>query len=640
MSLFAELKRRNVFRVGIAYAIASWLLLQVSDILVPLLGLQDSVQKIILLLLVIGFVPALIFAWAFELTPEGIKKERDVDRSQSVAPQTGRKLDRTIIVILALAVVFLLYRQMGNEQPGEPVTPSPQISNMPVESSAGLAGDTGLDKASLAVLPFVNMSSDPEQEYFSDGLSEELLNRLAKNDQLQVAARTSAFQFKGQNLDIADIGRQLNVANILEGSVRKAGNRLRITAQLIRVDNGFHLWSETYEREIDDIFAIQDDISLAISKALEAELGLKAASIEDQRPTTNLEAYNLYLQARYLLAQRGAQNMMEADDLFARAVALDPGFTSAWAGKAFNAALLFNYEASIDIAESLSMTLEAARHALALDPDNAEAYTAIGRAQSNNMAWPEARRNYERAYQLDPNDIGVINLYGDFQGFTLGNFDRAISLKQQAISLDPLSGVHHSDLALLFLAKGQFEEALVSARKAVSLSPDSIQRLEVLLYSLVMTGRYEEATALITRFKVSHQNNPMMESKLKEWQAAYYYARGDLENLQEKVSESISLLETDPNKLRGFGNAMIAFFGMRWQDPVEVLPWLKKALLEKDINLKDPVFFYLPERFSDDPAWLDFWNKPELKELLDIRRSHPYPSNGIWLPRIETDVRG
>ncbi len=640
MSLFAELKRRNVFRVGIAYAIASWLLLQVSDILVPLLGLQDSVQKIILLLLVIGFVPALIFAWAFELTPEGIKKERDVDRSQSVAPQTGRKLDRSIIVILALAVAFLLYRQTGNEQPVEPATQSTQVSNVAAEGRAGQEGDAGLAKASLAVLPFVNMSSDPEQEYFSDGLSEELLNRLAKNDQLQVAARTSAFQFKGQNLDIADIGRQLNVANVLEGSVRKAGNRLRITAQLIQVDNGFHLWSETYEREIDDIFAIQDDISLAISKALEAELGLKTASTDGQRPTTNLEAYNLYLQARYLLAQRGAQNMLEADDLFARAVALDPGFTSAWAGKAFNAALLFNYEAGITVAESLSKTLEAARRALALDPYNAEAYTAIGRAQGNNMALREARQNYERAYELDPNDIGVINLYGDFQGFKLGNFDRAISLKQQAISLDPLSGVHPSDLALLLLAKGQFEDALISARKAVSLSPDSVQRQEVLFYSLVMTGRYEEAAAFLDRFKQSNPKNDITKSQLKEWWAAYYYARGDLENLQDIVTECIGLLEADPEDSSGFGYALIAFFSLRWQDPVEVLPWLEKALLEKDINLTDPAFFYLPERYSDDPAWLGFWNKPELKELLDIRRSHPYPSNGIWLPRIETGGQG
>ena len=640
MSLFAELKRRNVFRVGIAYVIASWLLLQVSDILVPLLGLQDSVQKIILLLLVIGFVPALIFAWAFELTPEGIKKEKDVDRSRSVAPQTGRKLDRTIIVILALAVVFLLYRQTGNDQPGEPALPSPEVLENSAETSALKPVDAALQRASLAVLPFVNMSSDPEQEYFSDGLSEELLNRLAKNDQLQVAARTSAFQFKGRNLDIADIGRQLNVTNVLEGSVRKSGNRLRITAQLIQVDNGYHLWSETYEREIDDIFAIQDDISLAISKALEAELGLSMGSADSQRPTTNLEAYNLYLQARFLLAQRGAQNMLEADALFARAVALDPAFTAAWAGKAFNAALLFNYESSVTVDQSLSKTLEAANRALALDPGNAEAYTAIGRAQSNNLAWREARQNYERAFELGPDDIGVINLYGDFQGFKLGNFDRAISLKQQAISLDPLSGVHPSDLALLLLAKGQFEDALMSARKAVSLAPDSIQRLETLLYSLVMTGNYEEAAGLLARFKESHKGNDMVESRLNEWWGIYYYGKGDLENLQKTVSESIRLLETNPGGKSGIGYGLIAFFSLRWQDPVEVLPWLEKAFMEKSIILTDPVFFYLPERISDDPDWLGFWNKPELKELLDIRRSQPYPSNGIWLPRIETGGPG
>jgi len=323
MSLFEELKRRNVFRVGIAYGVASWLLLQLSDVLAPLLNLPETAQRYVLFALVIGFIPALIFAWAFELTPDGIRKEKDVDRSQSIAPQTGRKLDRTIIVVLALAVVFLLYKQFG-QRPGEPeqVAAQPAVENISPASTV----------KSVAVLPFVNMSSDPEQEYFSDGLSEELLNRLAKNNQLHVAARTSAFQFKGQNLDISEIGRQLNVAHVLEGSVRKSGNRLRITAQLIQVDNGYHLWSETYEREIDDVFAIQDDISSAISKALEIELGAETGASGNTQPTQNLEAYNDYLQARFLLAQRGEENMLKADELFTRAVALDPEFSSAWSG--------------------------------------------------------------------------------------------------------------------------------------------------------------------------------------------------------------------------------------------------------------------------------------------------------------------
>ena len=252
MSFFEELKRRNVFRVGIAYGVASWLLLQVADLVLENINAPEWVIQSMMLMVGLGFIAVLVIAWVYEMTPEGIKKESDVDRSQSVVGDTGKKLDRIVIAFLIVAVAVLLYRQSG-DQPIEPTIPAePTVAgSVSSETEAPIT-----IQKSVAVLPFVNMSSDPEQEYFSDGLSEELLNRLAKNDQLHVAARTSSFQFKGQNLDIADIGRQLKVANILEGSVRKAGNRLRITAQLIQVDNGYHLWSETYEREIDDIFAI------------------------------------------------------------------------------------------------------------------------------------------------------------------------------------------------------------------------------------------------------------------------------------------------------------------------------------------------------------------------------------------------
>ncbi|MDH4020499.1 MAG: hypothetical protein OEU84_12955, partial [Xanthomonadales bacterium] len=260
MSFFEELKRRNVFRVGIAYGVAAWVLLQVADLVLENINAPDWVIQAMMLMVALGFIAALVIAWAYEMTPEGIKKEADVDRSQSVTADTGRKMDRIIIGFLVDAVAVLLYRQSGNSSPEN------EAANIPAEAGVVTQADPALepDRKSIAVLPFVNMSSDPEQEYFSDGLSEELLNRLAKNDQLHVAARTSAFQFKGQNLDISDIGRQLKVVHVLEGSVRKAGNRLRITAQLIQVDNGFHLWSETYEREMDDVFAIQDEIAVAI----------------------------------------------------------------------------------------------------------------------------------------------------------------------------------------------------------------------------------------------------------------------------------------------------------------------------------------------------------------------------------------
>ncbi|MEE9597396.1 MAG: hypothetical protein V3V96_11530, partial [Acidiferrobacterales bacterium] len=218
-AVWGELKRRNVVRVAVAYAVVSWLILQLTDVLMPLLGLPEWVDRLVFLLLVIGFPLALIFAWAFELTPEGLRKEKDVDRAQSITPITGRKLDFAIIAVLAVALAFFV----GTHQ---------------------WDGETGnaenVDK-SIAVLPFVNMSSDPEQEYFSDGISEELLNVLSKIPGLRVSARTSSFQFKGENLDIVDIGQQLNAGLVLEGSVRKAGLKVRITAQLVDARSGFHL---------------------------------------------------------------------------------------------------------------------------------------------------------------------------------------------------------------------------------------------------------------------------------------------------------------------------------------------------------------------------------------------------------------
>ena len=250
-ALFSELKRRNVFRVGIAYAIVSWVLLQFTDVISPILDIPDWAPKLVFLLLALGFLPALIIAWAFELTPEGIKKEKDVDRSTSIATTTRRKLDYVIIGVLAVGIVILLVDKFS-QPTGSPASDATELS--------------------IAVLPFVNMSSDPEQEFFSDGITEEILNALAAVRQLKVAGRTSSFAFKGQNEDLRRIGDTLGVGHILEGSVRRSGSKVRIAAQLIQVDDGFHVWSDTYDRELTDIFAIQDEIAAAIIRQLKATL--------------------------------------------------------------------------------------------------------------------------------------------------------------------------------------------------------------------------------------------------------------------------------------------------------------------------------------------------------------------------------
>jgi len=619
MNLFNELKRRNVFRVGIAYAIAAWLLLQMSDILVPLLDLPESAQKLILLLLVIGFIPALIFAWAFEMTPDGIKKEKDVDRQASVAPKTGFKLNIAIIGMLVIALGYFVWEsRFAIEQTDERVEVVQDALIQPVSE---------VIEKSVAVLPFVNMSSDPEQEYFSDGLSEELLNRLAQNDQLRVAARTSAFQFKGQNIDIIEIGKKLNVANVLEGSVRKSGNRLRITAQLIQVDNGFHLWSQTYEREADDVFAIQDDISSAITKALEIELGA-AAETSSEQPTQNLEAYNLYLQARYLLAKRGEQNMRKADELFMQATTLDPDFSLAWSGMAFNAALLSSWSFDRLQSESFERTMFAANKAIELDPMNAEAYTAIGRTMDFSSDWVKARENFEHAYRLEPNNVGVLNLYGDFLT-VMGDFDKAIELEQRAISLDPLAPVHAFDIAWILLQMGRPDEAVNSARRAVYLAPENFKYRGGLIFILLGTGAFDEARTLIEQSAATQSTDPMQQRFIIQWWALYFFQTGDAEQLRKLLQDSIRAIESGENTgTLGFDE--IAFYTFWLDGPGPAIPWLEREVRTWGHLPNDTDFFYLPERMSNDPAWLELWNQPELKELFDSRRSHPYQNTGLW----------
>ncbi len=275
-SFFQELKRRNVFRVGLAYVVTAWLIAQAADLALDAFAAPEWVMKATLLMLLLGFPIALIFAWAFEKTPEGLKLEKNVDRSQSITSVTGKKMDRGIIIALGIAVVFLLVDKFYLQ------TPMSDESAVGLSSQIDAAGTGSIEQAarakSVAVLPFANMSSDPEQEYFSDGLADTVLDALAQVSDLKVAARTSSFAFRGKHQDIREIGRLLGVSTVLEGSVQKAGNRLRVITQLIDVNDGAHLWSQTFDRTDEDIFAIQDEISAAVVKALKVSLGRRTPS--------------------------------------------------------------------------------------------------------------------------------------------------------------------------------------------------------------------------------------------------------------------------------------------------------------------------------------------------------------------------
>jgi len=318
MSLFDELKRRNVFRVGIAYVLMGWVLLQAADFAFDLIGAPNWVIQSISVVVVIGLPIALFFAWAFEMTPEGIKREADVDRSQSIAPRTGRKLDNTIIAVLVVVIVSMAVERIyfsDDSGPGE-------TSAVPAVAK------------SIAVLPFADLSQAQDQTWFADGLAEEILNALVKVPDLQVTARTSSFAFKGSDKPISEIATELGVEHVLEGSVRSSTDRIRVTAQLIRASDGFHLWSENYDRNVDDMISIQEDLALSIATALETSMDPEALAEMAQVGTKSIEAYQNYLRGLQLKQEalttaEDSEVFEQAYAQFEKARAIDPGFADA-----------------------------------------------------------------------------------------------------------------------------------------------------------------------------------------------------------------------------------------------------------------------------------------------------------------------
>jgi TolB-like protein/Flp pilus assembly protein TadD len=517
-NLFEELKRRNVIRVGVLYAVATWLLLQVTDVLVSILELPPWSGKLIVLFLAVGFPIVLIFSWVYELTPEGIKREKDVDRSASITPDTGRKLNVTIVVLLVIAIAGLVLDRLVPETgPTAPVaaTSVPERDDAPGRGASQPAAEPArpvteealatsdeadsIDPKSVAVLPFVNMSKDPDNEYFSDGLTEELLNVLARMDGLKVAARTSSFRFKGHVGDMADIGRQLRVATLLEGSVRRAGERVRVTAQLINAEDGYHLWSNTYDREMDDIFAIQDEVAHEVAAALQVALlgGEDEPLVE--RPTANLEAYEAYLRGNQAMHRRGYEGFSAAEKAYRRAIELDPGFAGAYAA-------LAHVESSRALWGETDFTTGAQRveplvdRALALDGDNAAGWAGRALAQLFRH-WTDAgpleaaRPSLDRAVELAPWRDEVVRVHSYFL-YTEGRAEEAIALTRAALERDPLSPRLLSSLGNGLVSVGRYEEAAPYFQRLDEL----VERDPTAPYGLGLVarelGRYAEAARL------------------------------------------------------------------------------------------------------------------------------------------------
>jgi TolB-like protein len=468
--LLAELRRRNVIRMAGLYLITAWLLVQIAETLLPIFDTPGWVLKALVVLVALGFIPALVFSWVFELTPEGLKRDAEVTPAQSIAPQTAKRMDRLILLGLAAVVVVVAADRFWPRS--EPVTPASTVA-----SAASDAASAALNAASIAVLPFADLSPAGDQGYFSDGMAEEILNALVKVEGLQVASRTSSFGFKGQEaLGVPAIAGKLEVRHILEGSVRRAGDTLRITAQLIDAETDRHLWSETFDRPLtaENVFAIQDDIARAIVAALVDSLDLKdVGSVAPAKPTANLTVYDLYLQARAMFQAR--RDFAEADRLLAEALAQDPAFAKAWELRAAVQMMMDEYGGSeLDAAEIYRIATGYAEKALALDPRSALALASIANMSglaSRNLDqpadWATIIADLERAIEIDPHNSNAMNWLGIAFGL-VGENERALAMFQRCSVVDPaLAPCRENEVDVLW-ALGRPEQA--RARFADNLS--------------------------------------------------------------------------------------------------------------------------------------------------------------------------
>ncbi|MDX1570441.1 MAG: hypothetical protein R3200_08150 [Xanthomonadales bacterium] len=485
-NIWTELKRRNVVRVGIAYGLVCWMLLQIADFALEVIDAPGWILQVLVLLAAIGLPAVLVFAWVYEMTPEGIKRETEVDRSQSVTAHTGRRLNAVIVVVLVLAVGFLgVSRFLA-----------------PPNGDAGRGAAAGDEVSrSIAVLPFDDFSEAGDQDYFSKGIAEEILNLLAKNGALRVAARTSSFAFADTTEDIRDIGRKLDVGTVLEGSIRKSGDTVRVTAQLINVEDGYHLWSETYDREYEDIFRIQDEIASNIMDALRVHLLGEEKRVPDAERTVDLDAYSAFLIGRERMELRKPEDVAAAREQFEKAIALDPDYAPA------HAALAHSWLVSEELGalgddfgrDEIDATVEPLlERALELAPNLPEAIAIQGFHDLRRKRYEDAEQAFDRALELNPNYA----LAYTWRASIAHHEERYLDMladREKAYALDPMSLEIAADLAAAYRNFWRPKDAERVIERMFELHPDHPQAYRAAIINLSFHGRYGEATLLTER---------------------------------------------------------------------------------------------------------------------------------------------
>lgn len=536
MNIITELKRRNVFRVGLAYIVIAWLVLQVTDVVINNIGAPDWVFQTIMLVLALGLPLVLFFAWAFEVTPDGVKRESEVDRSKSITTTTGRKLDRSIIALLVVALMYFFWESRFSDNPSssEPANANPQSTSVQAQTNSEAQSPLGREKRSIAVLPFENFTDDKSDQYFADGLADTLLHKLAQISELRVIARNSSFQFKGTNRDIREIGQILGVETVLEGSVQRAGNQVRIIAQLINAEDGVHIWSQSFDDSMDNIFTLQDRIAAEIVDQFAISLSNEEQDRLLRRGTDNPEAYDLLMQASNIDYDMDSRTDADADtweplQLTLKAVELDPEYAEAWAhlSRSYNS-LAFATDSVDKFNDYVKKARSAAEESLRLDPENARGQLALGWVEHRSDNSIKAIQHFRRVLELNPNSSGAMSGLGlqlagtdpeealqlfnrsheidpsatftyrqkHFALVMLGRVDEAIEQLELAIQADPREGVFYNDLAdLLVGTQGRPDEAARQVSRLLRLSPRSFTGVMAMVEAWTAAGEHDRASA-------------------------------------------------------------------------------------------------------------------------------------------------
>jgi adenylate cyclase len=600
-NFFSELKRRNVIRFAGLYLVGAWLLVQVAGTVLPMFGAPDWLPRTIVLLLVIGFLPALIFSWVFELTPQGLKRDEDVKPEESIAPQTARRMNRMIIAVLVIALGYFVFDKfvLTPRRDAALVTATKKSMSTPL---AAESKPTASPK-SVAVLAFANLSDDKGSEYFSDGISEELLTVLQKIPGLHVAARTSAFSFKGKNATAQEIGQKLGVAHLVEGSVRKAGDVVRIAARLTEADTGEQQWSENYTRNLKDVFAVQTELAQTIVGQLSGQLTGGSANPEakaaiqaqvqaaEKGGTKNVEAHEAYLQGRFFINRHSEKETEQARAAFQRAVELDPKFALAWAGLANTHVWDCNY-ATEGGQQAFNAHLVAAREdlerALALEPELPDALFTRAMIQTNfDYDWKGAAETLRKALALAPQDPALLMEAGNLAN-ARGEKAPAVEFDRRAVALDPVNAQARGFLAGNLSALGKNSEARAEYEREVELNPLAPNSQGGAGLTYLLEGKFEEAA--VTAQKDSADWARLLVVSNARW-------------AQKRIPESdAALAELIANTGETGAYQIAEAYGYR-NDKEHAFEWLERARRQRDAGLPGLRTDTLLENLHSDPRW-------------------------------------